>query len=127
MQNGLYAMSMKPVFKDIQSNRVMRYLELVESFSIRTFGIAVAYQCMNNMLHVTTDAYWASWEEPHDDLSTGSSITSGISSLTSYGSNTDLLDDDLLDDILSTEPTTDVTRLHENGEMKDEWSETRKS
>ena len=37
-------------------HRVMEYLELVESFSIHTIDMAVAYQCIDDVLQMTTDA-----------------------------------------------------------------------
>ena len=81
MESGMHVMSVKSVFKGIQSNRPQTYEELTARFNSRTAKMAVPYQCIDNVLHVTTDANWASQDEPQDDLLTYSSITSGMPSL----------------------------------------------
>ena len=78
--------------------------------------IEVTYQHTTDLLHVSTDANWASLIEPRyeDDSNSYRSMPS----LASYGSDTESDDESDLKSVI------DVTRLYRRGELEDEWSET---
>ena len=64
MEKGIHVMDMKPVFKDIQSNRPFTYEELGARFNACTVDMTVAYHYINDVLYVTTDTNCTSKEKP---------------------------------------------------------------